>query len=210
MIKKSITLVTGIMVVCLVLMGVLSCNGQERSEQEIPSDFTTYTDEIGLFSISYPSEWETALSSMGITEEAVKDYISSIDSNVPINEAQYIFAAGLPVTEGYMPNVNIVVEPLPQGAFTHDEYVEANIIGIKDIVSDYRLFSQKKTKINGKTTTILDYEGTYPQLGVFRCKQSILITGNNGWVVSCVPPQGEFSLWEDDFDAILKSLRVND
>ena len=37
-------------------------------EPEIPAHFTTYTDEAGLFSISYPPDWEPTLSQMEAVE----------------------------------------------------------------------------------------------------------------------------------------------
>ena len=84
MMKKPVTFLTVLMVVFCIFFGVLSCNGQEQSKLEIPPDFTTYTDENDLFTISYPSEWETALSIMGIAEDTAKAIITSIDSDIPI------------------------------------------------------------------------------------------------------------------------------
>ena len=54
--------ILSVLVVAL-MIAVTGCAQKEApAELEIPAHFTTYTDEAGLFSISYPPEWEPALS----------------------------------------------------------------------------------------------------------------------------------------------------
>lgn len=177
-------------------------------EPEIPAHFTTYTDEAGLFSISYPPDWEPALSLIEGLEQATKDLIESIESDLPLERASAIFCAGLPTETGYMPNVNIVVESLPGILWTLDNVVEAGIRGIKEIVQEYHEFSRVKTTVGGREATIVDSEGTIPGLPKQHSLQLIMLVGKTAWFVTCTPPTGEFSKWEDDFDAIVRSLRI--
>ena len=178
------------------------------SEPEIPPHYTTFTDEAGLFSISYPPDWEPALSLIPDVWAAVKDVITSIESDLPVENIRFIFFAGLPIEGGYAPNVNIVVESIPGVIWTHDKVVEAEITGIKQIIQDYHEFSRVKTTVDGRETTIVDWEGTYPQLGKGRVLQMIVLVGKTAWIVTCTPPSGESSKWAKDFGAVVRSLRI--
>ena len=110
---------------------------------------------------------------------------------------------------GYAANVNIGVESLPGVMWTHDKVVEAEIRGIKQLVQDYHAFSQVKTTVGGREVTILDWEGTYPQLGRLHSLQMVVLVGKVVWVVTCTPVSPEtFSDYEDDFHAVVRSLRI--
>ena len=175
-------------------------------ETIVPAHFTTYTDELGLFSISYPPEWEPALEYMEEIEQFARDIISSITSDLPLEETCLLFMAGLPTMEGFMPNLNIVVEPLP--GMTHDEVVTASIEGLKAVVSDYHEFSRVKTTIDNRTATIIEWQGSFPELGTYRFVQMYLLVSKTIWGVCCTALPDEYSKWEDDFDAIVRSLRI--
>ena len=177
-------------------------------EPAIPAHFSTYTDDASLFSISYPPEWETALSTMEEAEQAAKELVTSIDSDFPVEKFAIIFIAGLPTDIGYMPNINIGVEPLPWGISTLDGVVEASVKGIKTIVDDYHEFTRLKTTVGGREATILNCEVTYPQVGSFHSMQMYMIIGKNIWVVSCTTTPEAFSEWEDDLHSVVRSLRI--
>jgi len=180
----------------------------KTTQPEIPADFTTYTDEVGLFSVSYPSDWEPALSVIPDLETGVKDVIKAIDSNLPLDKVRYIFFAGIPTETGYMPNVNIGVEPYLAGIYTHDAMMEAEIRGMKRLVPDIRILSQTKTNVGGREATILETVGTYPQLGEIHQLVLGVSVGRTVWAVTCTPPQGEFDTWKNDFNATMRSLRI--
>jgi hypothetical protein len=129
----------------------------------------------------------------------VKDVITSIDSDAPVEKVRAIFLAGLPIETGYVPNVSIAVESLPGVIWTHDRAVEAEIRGIKQIVQDYHEFSRLKTTVDGGEATIIDWEGTYPQISKLHDLQMMILVGKTVWIVTCTPPLGEFSTWEEDF-----------
>jgi uncharacterized repeat protein (TIGR02543 family) len=173
----------------------------------VPTHLTTYTDELGLFSISYPLEWELALEYLEEVEQAAKDVVSSINSGLPVEKASVIFLAGLPIETGYVPSVNIVVEPLPS-MWTHDEVVTAEVQGLKAIASDYHEFSRIKTTIDSRTATIIEYQGSIAGYGTFHDVVMCCIAGKNIWSVTCTALSNDYSRWLDDFDAIVKSLRI--
>ena len=178
------------------------------SEPAIPNHFITYTDEAGLFSISYPQDWELGLSRLEFREQSAKDIIKAIDSDAPVERASAIFLAGLPIGTGSSPNVNIVVESLPGGMWTMDEVAEAFVTSNKNYIPDYYEFSRVKTTIDGREAIIVDYEGTYT--GLIKCHYLLMVTlvGKTEWVVTCGALPGEFSKWQDNLNAIVRSLRI--
>lgn len=177
-------------------------------EPQIPAHFTTYNDEAGLFSISYPPDWELALSIIEDLEQATKELVQSIESDAPIERASIIFFAGVPVETGWIPSVNIVVESLPGLTWTHDEAVEAEVRGIKQIYPDYRQLSRTDTTIDGRKATIIDCEATIPGFGKAQQLQMFTLVGKIVWAVTCTPEPGRFSESEEDFYAIVRSLRI--
>ena len=193
------------LVMVALIAGMVGCT---EPEPEIPAHYTTYTDELSLFSISYPPEWEPALEHMEEFEQASKDIISSITSDIPLIEASLLFFAGLPTMEGFNPSVNIVVQPVPEGTWTHDELVTAGIEGTKDVYPDYHEFSRVKTTVGNRTATIIEWQGTLPGSDTGRFVQMCLTVSETYWLVTCGAFPDEYSEWEDDFDAIVRSLRI--
>jgi len=205
--KKLCILCITILIIVLTI-ALPGCAEQEATpEYEIPAHFTTYTEE-GLFSISYPADWETALFLIEGLEQNVKEIITSIEADAPVEKTSTIFFAGLPIETGYQPNVNIGVESLPGIIWTHDNLVEAEIRGLQMIIPDIREFSRVKTTVDGRTVTIMEYEGTYPKLGKFHWLVMFTLVGKTAWIVTCTASPGEFNEWEEDFNAIVRSLRI--
>jgi hypothetical protein len=202
-------------IVIAFVVGVSGCSQKQVSltptateEPAIPANYVTYTDESGLFSISYPPEWDVDQSRLADIEQAVKDYIKSIDSNIPVEKASILFMAGKKVGEAYMPSVNIAVEPVPQGVHTNDQLVEAELKGVKAVVEDYVQVSRIKTTVGGREATILDHEYTLPSMGRFHLLQMIILTDKAAWTVTCGSFPEDFSKWEKDFQSIVRSLRI--
>jgi len=193
-------------------VGAISFTGcvqkEALPEPEIPAHYTTYTDEAALFSISYPPDWEPDLSAIAAIEEEVKDLISSIESDLPVERTSVIFIAAGPTETGYPPVMNIIVESLPGVIWKHDTVVEETIRTTKLLVQDYHEFSRVKTTVGGREATIIECEGTFPELGGFHILTMITLVGKTCWNVTCTPPPGEFSDFEDDFHAIVRSLRI--
>jgi hypothetical protein len=192
------------------LITLSGCTKKETTpEPEIPTNYTTFTDAAGLFSISYPPDWETALSLIPDVEAAVKDILTAINSDLPVEQAHGIFIAGLPIGGGYYwPNVSIVVESVPGLVVTHNQMVEAETTGIKQLLSDYHQFSRVKTTVGGREATIIDWEGTFPEAEKSHNLDLFVLVGKTVWVVGCTQSIEEFSKWEEDFQAIVRSLRI--
>ena len=78
-----------ILVVVLLLLG--ACTPKSESDLTIPAHFTTYTNEEELFSISYPLDWEVALWAIEDIEQSTKELITSIESDLPVENLKFIF-----------------------------------------------------------------------------------------------------------------------
>ena len=173
-------------------------------EAAIPADFRTY-EETELFSISYPPDWELVPS---IAAEAVERVAFSFQFGVPVDEPSVVFFAGLPTDTGWLPNMNILVAPLPSPATSHDEQVEAEVQGLEVALQDYREVSRVRTIVDGRETTLLDYTGSVPGVGEFHILASIAVVGQSAWVVSGTAPSEEFGRWMTDFEAAVRSFRI--
>jgi hypothetical protein len=208
--KKKIAGIIAGCIIAIIVITVIATHPPTSIEPgpAIPTYFTTYTDELGLFSISYPPEWEPALEYMEGLEQVSEDIINSITSDLPIEEASFLFMAGLPTVLGFDPNVNVVVEPLPGITWTHDQVVTAEIEGLKTVVSDYQELSRVKTIIDNRTATIIEWQGNIAGFGTVHDIQMMFIVSKTVWVVTCTASPDEYSEWEDDFDAVVRSLRI--
>jgi hypothetical protein len=178
------------------------------TEPPIPFNYQTYTDETSAFSISYPSDWEVDNFSLDKTEQKVKDTIKKIDSNLPIEKASFIFLAGIPLQGGYEPNVNIGVEPLPNGVKNQDQLADSEISGLKKVSSDGVVLSRIKTKIDGKDASIFEFTGTLPGIPKYHYLSMCLFKGQIVWGVTCTSAPEDFDKWKGDFHSIVRSLRI--
>ena len=197
-------------IVAIIVVVIVATRPPTPTEPEpaIPTHYVTYTDTLGLFSISYPPEWKLDLESIDDIEDFSQEIISSITSDVPVQEAHVLFMAGLPITGGYIPNANIVVEPLDASVLTHNDMVRAGIETLESVLSDYHEYSRVRTTVDGRTATIIECRVNIPGLGTLRYMFMFCAVNRTGWVATCTSLPDEYSEWEDDFDAVVRSLRI--
>lgn len=200
-------------ILMLALAVLAGCGGGEVEQSPtpaptVPLHFTTYTDDLGLFSISYPSDWEPALSVLGELHEIVSDLIESLESGIPIEDFEYVFLAGLPGESGWNPNVVIVVEPLPAGAASIDSVVEAEVRGMKAVAEEYHEFSRTRANVAGREAAIIDMQAMWPEVGETRALQMYVVHGGNVWSVTCATEPEAFGSYEDTFHDIVFSFRI--
>ena len=200
--------VLSVLVVAL-MIAVPGCAQKESpAELGIPAHFTTYTDEAGLFSISYPPDWEPALSQMEALEQATKELLESIEADVPLEQASMIFSCELTSAGELDAGMNITVESLPGFGWTLDEVVEAGTQMAKDMFEEYHEFSRLKTTIGGREAVIVDWEGSFTGLPRMRNLQMTVLADKVAWYLTCSAIPEKFNDFEDDFYAIVRSLRI--
>ena len=141
-------------------------------------------------------------------EHFSQEMISSITSDIPVEEAHFLFMAGLPITGGHIPNANVVVEPLAATISTHDDMVAVAIQSLKLVVSDYHEFARVKTTIDNRTATIIECEATIGGLGTLHYVFMCCIVNKTIWAVTCTALPEDYSDWVDDINAIVRSLRI--
>lgn len=175
-------------------------------ELTIPRHFTTYTDEVNIFSISYPPDWEPALSEIERLEQSTEEVIRSIEWGTHGEMPSLIFAAGIPTLIGYDPNVVISVEP--SSFTTVDAFAEASIRGIKIVAQEYREVSRTKTIIGGREAVIVDYGFIHSNGEKYRGLNMLMLVDRVGWTITCQTYLEKFDDFESDFHAIIRSLRI--
>ena len=208
--KKKIVGIIAACIVAIIVIVVIATSTPASVEPEpaIPDHFTTYTDELGLFSISYPPDWDLHLDVIEEREQIVREIIDSISSETPPQDYRLLFIAGIPTDMGMNPNVNIGVQPFSGIAGTLDEGVNAAVEALKLFTSDYYEFSRVKTIIDGRAAAVIEYQATVPGLPTMHCKQMMCTVKKTVWIVTCTTSPEKYSKWEDDFEAIVRSLRI--
>ncbi len=195
--------------VCTVLITASGCGKKAIiNPTPVPVNYTTYRDEVGLFSISYPANWEPALSRLDEFEQYSRELVASMNTGLPPDQGKMIFLAGIPSGTGYSPSLIVGIEPTPWHIMTLDELVEGEMYAAKQMLNDYQEFSRVKTTVDGREAAIVQWEGTYPQVGKNHNLQMYILVGRTAWLVSCTPPLGEYDRWVNDFGTIARSLRI--
>jgi len=201
--KKKLAGIIACVIASIVIVVLVTHPLISMAEPPIPAHFTTYTDEPGLFSISYPPEFE--LISELIDGQATQNIISSINSGLPIEEAYIVFAAGLTMQCNFM----VTVGPLCAKISTHDQMVKAEIEWKKDLAPGYQELSRVKTTVDGRPATIVEYNVTLPgSCTKLHCVSMLCMVNRTSWEVLCSTLPDEYSNWEDVFDSIVRSLRI--
>jgi hypothetical protein len=137
-------------------------------------NFTTFTDELGLFVISYPPDWKPSFTTLKSSVTYKKVIIASLVTDTelkPDSPAENIILwAGLPKeitppAEVYEPSVTIWVNSIGDPTWTHEKIVEDAIALNKKLYTDYKMLYKVKTTADGRDATIIDWEGTYCREG---------------------------------------------
>jgi hypothetical protein len=180
------------------------------TKSDIPN-YITYTDKSGLFSISYPVDWEITSSETTLFGKNTSEIINRLQSGLPIDGFSVIFFGGKPYQGAYDPYIDIGVEPVPAGMSTLDQILESNNQSAIDTYPDYRELSRVKTTVDGREAVILETEGSIPQEQyAFYTIQSYILTDQTVWVVTCGSRPENSDKWKNDFDTIVRSLRISD
>jgi len=212
MLKHTYLLLTVMSLLCLIT--ALGCQGQPTptpahvQEPDIPANFTTYTQE-GLFSISYPSGWQPALSVMEEVAEESKRAIQAQDPTASFEDMGIIFYAGELTSEGfYYPTVNIATERRSLDYWTLDEVYEAKVVWSEEYAPGYKVLSVDKVIVDGRDCIIDCSEDDEPSYGRWLYIQLFTVKGDFAWCVTCGCESNDFPTFENTFRSIVRSLRI--
>jgi len=194
----------------LLVFSFLSLGVCAHSKSSVPYNFTTYTDEVNFFSISYPANWEPAFSIIERLKQETDNYMNSIDEKGSLEKSNIVFFGGVPLDSGYYnPNVSILAEPLGDDNVKLGDIVEGLVREYKKVAEEYREFSRTKTIIDGRKAIILDFEARYPNLVLVHCLVMGTVIDKFGWAITCgTCPPLNFYDFKDDLYAIVKSFKI--
>ncbi len=212
--RKTKFLVTGALLLALGLIsGInLACDllfPAEEVKYEIPSYYTTYTDESQLFSISYPYYWRTPLGHVAEFQEYMKKSAGNLKTGIPLQNTSLLFFAGLDTTKGYDPLIVVAVEPAAAGVFTQRQMIESELKRVKLEDPDFQVLSRVDTKVSGREATVLTWKETGARYGNLYVLEALILVDQNVWVVGCTTAPENFSKWEVDFNTIVRSLQIH-
>jgi hypothetical protein len=177
---------------------------------QVPVNYTTYMDESGLFSISYPADWETKPPQTTLYGKNAKETVSGLKSGLPVEDFSVIFVAEKPPQDSNEPYVNISLEPLPAGVTTLEQVIQSDMLAARTAYKDFTQLSGIKTTVDGKEAAIIEWEGTIPaeQYNLY-CFQLYMLTDKAIWVVTCGSSHENSTPWRDDFNTIVRTIRIS-
>lgn len=179
-------------------------------ELGMPANYTTYTDRSGLFRISYPADWEGGRWQYGEWGEikGAKEGISRLQSGLPVEYHHTIFYGKNSVQDEMHAYMFISLEPVFEGkpCFYFDNKVERT----RMTYDDFRELSRITTTVDGREGIIWEWEDTWPEEQVKQYHMELFLpTDKAVWVVSCSANSDNFTMWQNDFNTIVRSLRIS-
>lgn len=172
-----------LIITTLVLAATFSIVGMSCGPSE-PSQFVTYIDEAGEFSIDHPDGWH------------VETHKESSDVKVSIWEKEF----------GLNP-VGIMIAKYAASGHSLESFSEFQIGALPDITEDYVPISTEELTINGipaikhiHTSTI--NPATYKSVRVY------LVSNGTGWILGFNSPQKSFDSYKSTFDTSLNSFSL--
>jgi len=198
----------------ILILGIafLSLGAFAQSESTIPANFTTYTDEINFFSISYPANWEPAFSIIERLKQETSDYLKSIDKEEFSEKNNVVFLGGIPLDSGYYnPNITIAIfdKPLIGDNVKLEDVAELLVSEYKKISEEYCEFSRTKTIINGRQVVLLDFEACLPNMLLTHYLVMNMFIDKYLWTITCsISSPLNYYDFKDDIYAIVKSFKT--
>jgi hypothetical protein len=201
--KEKCATTLRLVLLCLVLLLVFSgCNRPKTTDTEptIPASYTTFTDEMKLFSIAYPSEWKICYFPQLELEATI---IAEVQANTGSGDIKEygLFTAG--VSEGAFPMVSVSIRAIPSSASSHSQVVDAVINPTRQNENRVQELSRLETTVEGREATILELE--VPE---FYMLHMITTVDRRVWEVACSSDPEDSEQWKDDFQVIVRSLRL--
>ena len=193
----------------ILVIAFFSLGAFAQSESTIPTNFTTYTDEVNFFSISYPANWKPAFSKIEKFKQETDEFMNSIDEEGSLEKSNIVFFGGIPLDNGYYsPNISILVEPLGDDNIKLEDIVEYMVSEYKGFAEEYREFARTKTIIDRRQVIILDFEVRYPKMALIHSLTMFMCIDNFLWYTTCTIDPLSYYDFKDDIYTILKSLKI--
>lgn len=149
-----------------------------------PADATPYTDPDGAFAISVNPDWE--------------------EREIPQAAVAWILPQG---TSEFADNINVLVEPLPDG-IDLDSYMDASLANAPKIISDFTVISNEKvTLTSGDAGVRLRFAGTTSGRSMEFLQVIAVAPGERAAVVTLTAPKERI---DTDITAVEPYMRTLD
>lgn len=108
--------------------------------------------------------------------------------------------------DAFQENITVIKEPL-NAPMTTEEYVKANLVTMKDTLTDMEVLDRGNLTIDGAAAEWLDY--THVMMNrTPRCRVYIFTIDNAGYSITCTALPDTFEEYEDDFRQAAQSFLV--
>ena len=151
------------------------------------SELKKYSDPQSRFTIGYPGDWKF--------EDKTESAVIKITSPSEGSE------------DKFTQNVNLQIETLASGT-TIEQYVKANMDGVKEIVKGYREVSAMYFNRNGAKAYQIVYKGKYGEMTYdIQVKQLFCMSNGKGYVLTYVSKEDERDAFETTANKIFNSFK---
>ena len=205
-----------LMVISILFLVLTGCTGTDatsspakETEWAVPDSYTSYTDNSGLFTISYPGNWEAILNPTGVDESDIETLIEQINLGT-LDDAGPIFFWGLPSESGFNPTCSLVVEPQSDSQRDIQQVMEESIGLMKEIWTGFQQVSLEYEVLNGREIAVLEYTATISEVQVHSL---VLVTIDKDviWTNGCVVKltSVEYRWFDIPLNKIVRSLEIH-
>jgi hypothetical protein len=188
----------------LAMVALGSCKpDSDLGEYNVPNTYTTYKDENGLYSISYPSDWwtvasrgsKTSLDYFKVQSDSLYEYWNHRDtSKIPYSKDGWgswsLFRAGKKNTNSNTMSLGVYV--LLDGEGTKEQFYNRALE-----TTNYKAYLRETLRIAGREVAIFSLPN--------RSVVSAVIFNQTCWVTGCGVLDSQD---EKDSQIIVRSLRV--
>lgn len=151
------------------------------------SELKKYSDPQSRFTIGYPGDWKF--------EDKTESAVIKITSPSEGSE------------DKFSQNLNLQIETL-SGGTTIEQYVKANMDGVKEVVKGYREVSAMYFNRNGAKAYQIVYKGKYGEMTYeIQIKQLFCISNGKGFVLTYVSKEDERDAFETTANKIFNSFK---
>ncbi len=176
-----------------------------QPETPIPGTYSTYTSE-GFFALSYPSDWEVGTSAVRQLDVEIKSKSISSEMKAQLDKTRTVLFGSVGQTDADSAYLMVQVQPkpyLPLLTLIDEASQRSN-----EYCRDYVEFARLRTTVGGREAVVLTYQGYDSESFLLKYTTSFVIGDHVLWAVICMATPDAFEGFADDFDHIIRSLRV--
>jgi len=205
-----------LIVIPTILLVLVACTGAEdtsSSAQEkgsaIPANYISHTDETGLFTVSYPSNWEEIPNPIGVDEGEMQYLIEKTNQGI-LDDAGPVYFWGFPSEGNFNPICSLVVEPRDESQPNIQQVMDETTSIMGELWSGFQQVSLEYENIYGREVAILEYTATISET---QAHSLVLMTidGDVIWTNSCIVRSlsVDYNWYERTLNNIVRSLEIH-